>query len=54
MLADYTLANPPFSMSGWSCDPVQDDVRWKFGAPPVGKANDARGTIVLLGSPPYS
>ena len=39
--ADYILANPPFNMSDWGGDRVRDDVRWKFGAPPVGNANFA-------------
>jgi type I restriction enzyme M protein len=39
--ADYILANPPFNMSDWGGDRARDDVRWKFGAPPVGNANYA-------------
>ena len=39
--ADYVLADPPFNMSEWGGDRVRDDVRWKFGAPPVGNANYA-------------
>ncbi|MBI4660539.1 MAG: N-6 DNA methylase, partial [Verrucomicrobia bacterium] len=39
--ADYILANPPFNMSDWSGDRLRDDLRWKFGAPPVGNANFA-------------
>jgi type I restriction enzyme M protein len=40
--ADYILANPPFNMSDWGADRVRDDLRWKFGVPPVGNANYAR------------
>ncbi len=39
--ADYILANPPFNVSDWSGKLLRDDVRWKFGAPPVGNANYA-------------
>jgi len=39
--ADYILANPPFNSSDWGGDRVREDVRWKFGAPPVGNANFA-------------
>ena len=37
--ADYILANPPFNISDWGGDRLREDVRWKFGAPPVGNAN---------------
>jgi len=39
--ADYILANPPFNVSDWSGGLLRDDVRWKFGVPPVGNANYA-------------
>ena len=39
--ADYILANPPFNVSDWSGRLLQDDVRWRFGTPPVGNANYA-------------
>ena len=39
--ADYILANPPFNVSDWSGQLLRDDVRWKFGPPPVGNANYA-------------
>ena len=39
--ADYILANPPFNVSDWSGHLLRDDVRWRFGAPPVGNANFA-------------
>ena len=39
--ADFILANPPFNMSDWGGERLRDDVRWKFGAPPVGNANFA-------------
>jgi type I restriction enzyme M protein len=39
--ADFILANPPFNVSDWGGDRVRDDVRWKYGAPPVNNANFA-------------
>ncbi len=39
--ADYILANPPFNISDWSGQLLREDVRWKFGVPPVGNANYA-------------
>ena len=39
--ADFILANPPFNMSAWGGEGLRDDVRWKFGAPPVRNANYA-------------
>lgn len=39
--ADFILANPPFNLSDWGADKLQDDVRWKFGIPPAGNANFA-------------
>lgn len=39
--ADYILANPPFNMSDWSGELLREDVRWKFGVPPIGNANYA-------------
>ncbi len=39
--ANYILANPPFNVSDWGGDRLQDDIRWKYGIPPVGNANYA-------------
>jgi type I restriction enzyme M protein len=39
--ADFILANPPFNMSTWGGEGLRDDVRWKFGPPPVRNANYA-------------
>ena len=33
--ADFMLANPPFNMSDWGGENLRQDVRWKFGMPPV-------------------
>ena len=39
--ADFILANPPFNMSDWGGERLSEDVRWKYGKPPVGNANFA-------------
>lgn len=39
--ADFILANPPFNVSDWGGDRLREDLRWKFGVPPVGNANFA-------------
>lgn len=39
--ADFIMANPPFNLSDWGADKLQDDVRWKFGIPSSGNANFA-------------
>lgn len=39
--ADFILANPPFNMSDWGGDRLRDDVRWRYGTPPVSNANFA-------------
>jgi N-6 DNA Methylase len=39
--ADFVLANPPFNMSDWGGENLRQDVRWKFGMPPVNNANYA-------------
>ena len=39
--ADFILANPPFNVSDWSGEQLRDDIRWKYGVPPVGNANYA-------------
>ena len=39
--ADFILANPPFNVSDWSGHLLREDVRWKYGVPPVGNANYA-------------
>src|SRR5271165_7041890 len=38
---DFILANPPFNVSDWGGERLREDVRWKFGPPPVGNANYA-------------
>jgi len=39
--ADYIIANPPFNISDWGQELLQDDIRWKYGVPPKGNANFA-------------
>jgi type I restriction enzyme M protein len=41
MKADYVLANPPFNVSDWSGQLLDNDARWQFGKPPNGNANYA-------------
>ena len=38
---DYIMANPPFNISDWSGEKYENDLRWKYGRPPVGNANFA-------------
>ena len=39
--ADFIMANPPFNLSNWGQDKLQEDLRWKYGTPPSGNANYA-------------
>lgn len=39
--ADFILANPPFNDSDWKGDLLREDIRWRYGVPPVGNANFA-------------
>lgn len=39
--ADYILANPPFNISDWGGELLQNDPRWKFAPPPPNNANFA-------------
>lgn len=39
--ADYIIANPPFNISDWGGNKLQEDVRWGHGVPPQGNANYA-------------
>ena len=38
---DYIMANPPFNLSNWGQDKLQNDPRWVYGIPPAGNANYA-------------
>ena len=37
--ADYIMANPPFNISDWGGEQLQDSHIWKYGVPPAGNAN---------------
>ena len=37
--ADYIMANPPFNISDWGGEQLQDSHLWKYGIPPAGNAN---------------
>jgi len=39
--ADYIIANPPFNISDWGAELLQNDIRFKYGVPPNGNANFA-------------
>ncbi|MXY37990.1 MAG: SAM-dependent DNA methyltransferase [Cenarchaeum sp. SB0664_bin_35] len=39
--ADFILANPPFNVSEWGGERLQNDRRWVYGTPPKGNANFA-------------
>ena len=39
--ADYILANPPFNIKDWGGELLTNDMRWKYGVPPIGNANYA-------------
>lgn len=39
--ADFVIANPFFNDSKWGGERVRQDVRWKYGVPPVQNANYA-------------
>lgn len=37
--ADYIMANPPFNISDWGGEQLQDSHLWKYGVPPSSNAN---------------
>ncbi len=39
--ADFIIANPPFNDSAWGGEHLREDVRWKYGVPPIGNGNFA-------------
>lgn len=39
--ADFVMANPPFNMSDWGANKLENDPRWQYGLPPAGNANFA-------------
>ena len=38
---DFIMANPPFNISDWGGENLQESHLWKYGKPPVGNANFA-------------
>jgi type I restriction enzyme M protein len=36
---DFIMANPPFNISDWGGEQLQDSHLWKYGMPPAGNAN---------------
>ena len=38
---DFIMANPPFNLSNWGQDKLQNDPRWAYGLPPASNANYA-------------
>lgn len=40
-MAKMNMANPPFNLSNWGQDKLQNDPRWSYGLPPAGNANYA-------------
>ena len=38
---DFVMANPPFNLSNWGQEKLQNDPRWVYGLPPAGNANFA-------------
>lgn len=38
---DYIMANPPFNISDWGGENLQDSHLWEYGTPPAGNANYA-------------
>ncbi len=38
---DFIMANPPFNLSNWGQEKLQNDPRWVYGLPPAGNANFA-------------
>ena len=42
--ADYILANPPFNVSDWRGDLLQNDKRWQYGTPPAAQRQLRLGT----------
>src|SRR5690606_13886083 len=39
--ADFIMANPPFNISDWGGESLQDSALWQYGVPPAGNANYA-------------
>jgi len=44
---DYAIMNPPFNVSDYGAESMQDSHLWKYGVPPTGNANYAWLQLVL-------
>lgn len=44
---DYAIMNPPFNISDYGIEQLQDSYMWKYGIPPAGNANYAWLQLVL-------
>ncbi len=44
---DYAIMNPPFNVSDYGAESLQDSHLWKYGVPPAGNANYAWLQLVL-------
>jgi type I restriction-modification system DNA methylase subunit len=47
LLVDYAIMNPPFNVSDYGAESLQDSHLWKYGVPPAGNANYAWLQLVL-------
>ena len=47
LLVDYAIMNPPFNISDYGAESLQDSHLWKYGVPPAGNANYAWLQLVL-------
>ncbi len=44
---DYAIMNPPFNISDYGIEQLQDSYMWKYGIPPAGNANYAWLQLVI-------
>ncbi len=44
---DYAIMNPPFNISDYGAESLQESFLWKYGVPPVGNANYAWLQLIL-------
>jgi len=44
---DYAIMNPPFNISDYGVEHIQDSYMWKYGIPPAGNANYAWLQLVI-------
>lgn len=51
--SDFLLANPPFNDSDWKGEMLREDIRWKYGVPPINNANFAWVQHFIYHSAPH-